>query len=196
MIPKNQAIIGTSTYNEFVSSNFNYSAQSFDNELHAWICSFAGQNTTPLTCTGTEESKVYNYFYLINKKTSDKQTINIKYVINGDLAPFLRIALFIGDTRTSNTDVQDRAGMTLYGILSNTDTIHYSSINEKDIVTDTPVMNNVHKASSSISFVINENSAKAIALVAWLDGVMIENQDAEKNTSFNITFDGVLGDIT
>jgi hypothetical protein len=53
-------------------------------------------------------------------------------------------------------------------------------------------MDNVHKPSSSISFVLNENSAKCIALVAWRDGVHLDNEDAQKSTTFNITFDGVF----
>jgi hypothetical protein len=196
MIPKTQALVGTTTYNDFMSNNFNYSAQNFDNDLYDWICSFAGQNTTPFLCTGTENDTVYDYFYLINKRTTDKQTISAKYSIDGELAPFLRIALFMGDANPENTDEQNRADMRFYGILSNTATIHYSTINERDIVKDTPVMDNVHKESGAITFVINENSAKNIALIAWLDGVMIENEHVDKTTAFNITFDGVIGDIT
>lgn len=194
MIPKTHPVIGVTTFNEFTNFNFNYSAQSFDNELHAWICSFAGQNSSPFICTGGEVGEKKSFFYLINKKTTDKQTVTVRYVINGELAEYLRVALFIGDAVDGYTDQQNIANMRFYGILSNNDLIHYSLIRERDIVDETPVMDNVHKPSSSISFVLNENSAKCIALVAWLDGVHLDNEDAQKSTTFNITFDGVLGD--
>lgn len=195
MIPKSEAVIGTTTYSDFIN-NFNYSAQSFNNELHTWIASFSGQNTTPYVCTGSDGGATFDYFYLNNRKTTEKQTVTIRYVINGDLAPYLRIALFMGDTLDTNSNEQNLFGMRLYGILANTDTIHYDQVEENDIISDTPYMNDVHRQSSAITFLMNENSSKCISLVAWLDGVMISNQDIEKDTTFNITFDGIAGDLT
>lgn len=196
MIPKTQPTIGTTTYNEFTQSNFNYSSQSFDNEIHAWICSFTGQNTFPYICSGSEGEDLYNYFFLTNRKTTEKQTITVRYTISGELAPYLRLALFIGDTTTDISNPEhDIAGLKLYGILSTTDTIHYSAIKERDIVADTPVMDDVYRASGTVSFLMNENSTKSIALIAWLDGVMLTNEEMDKTTTFDITFDGIVGDV-
>ncbi|NLL56050.1 MAG: hypothetical protein GX242_02430 [Clostridiales bacterium] len=192
MIPKTKATLFTTTYYDFITNNFNYSTQSFDNDLHAFICSIAGQNTTPFICKGTVDETEHDYFYLINKKTNEKQSITARYTIDGELASFLRIALFVGD---ENPTGDDRENLRLYGILSNTDVIHYSTIQERDLVEMTPVMDDVHKESGTIKFTLNENQVKVIALVAWLDGVMLQNEDAEKNTAFSILFDGIVGDI-
>lgn len=199
MIPKTEPVIGTTTYYQFVSNNFNYSGQRFNGDLQTWICSFGGQNTTPYTCIGSEttpDAAIYNYFYLTNRKTTEKQTITAKYVISGDLSEELRVAIFIGDPVDTNTDVENLASMRFMGILANNDTIYYDTISENDVVMDTPIMDNVYRTSSSISFLIDENSSKCCTLVAWLDGVLINNEDVLKTTSFNIVFDGIAGDLT
>lgn len=184
MIPKTQATIGITTYDDFISDNFNYSAQSWDDNLFAYICTFAGRTVNPFLCTGNDGA--HNKFYVINKKETSKQTVTARYTIAGDLAPFLRVAMFMGE---------DVYNMTLQGILSNSDTIYYDEIEENDIVNNTPTMVNVHVESGNIKFLLNENEAKVVALVAWLDGVNINDDHLQKSTTFNIGFEGVQGDL-
>lgn len=192
MIPISQPVIDITTYSQFVNNNFNFSAQRYSEALEQWICSFSGQSTTPYVCTVSDNSIAYQYFYIINKKTTEKQTVNIKYTITGDLADALRVAVFIGDSESGNTDAQNLANLRLVGILANTETIYYKAIEENDIVNQTPVMSDVYRASSSISFLLNESSFKCCVMVAWLDGVIIDNDNESQTTGFNITFDGVV----
>jgi hypothetical protein len=199
MIPKTEADLGTTTYYDFITDNFNSSAQSFNESLQDWICSYNGQDASPYTCVSTQTDPTiitYNHFFLVNKKLDTKQTVYVKYTITGDLADCLHVALFIGDPNDDNTEEENIDNMTLVGIMSNTSVIYYDIIAENDIVEDTPIMNNVQKDTSEIYFLINEDTYKYCTMVAWLDGVNITNDDATKDTSFKVTFEGITGDLT
>lgn len=199
MIPKTHAEIGITSYYDFVTKNFNTTAQTYSQPLQKWLASFAGQDVDPYICTGTinieEEAVTLKHFYLRNKKASEKQTINIRYTIDGTLADMLHVAIFIGDPVEGEEDVLF-SNMKLMGIMSSEDRIYYGAIAENDPVEDTPLMIDVYRASNTMTFVMNENSYKCCAMVAWLDGAIIENTHIQQTTFFEITFDGVIGDLS
>lgn len=178
MIPINQAVLKSTTRNDFVYGNFNSSNQ-VQNTLGEWICSVAGQSVTPYICSGGDNKQE---FFLINRSTDFDLEISVVYDITGDmLAEKLRVAIFAGGTAST---------MTLQGILAQSDNIHYGAIMAGDMVADIPKMEGAYTATLEAKFVLPKNSSTLISFVAWLDGAVMTDDDAELSAQFAVVFDG------
>jgi len=182
MIPRNMPAIDTTLINDFVIGNFNSSNQT-KNTLEEWICSVAGQDVNPHICSGNSDVETQNHFYLINRNDTYNLEISVIYDITGaDLGNKLRVAMFVGTTPGNQV---------LKGIMSNNENIHYGAIVQGQKVTDIPTMTGVYKPTIEIIFSIPNGEAVLVTLVAWLDGVIMTDDDAEKDVEFGIRFDGI-----
>ncbi len=182
MIPRNMPVIDSTLANDFALGSFNSSNQT-KNTLEEWICAVAGQSVNPHICTGNSAVQKQNYFYLINRNSSYDLEVSVIYdIIGADLGNKLRVALFVGTTPTNQT---------LKGIMSNNEFIHYGDIIQGQKVADIPVMTGIYKRTTEIIFRIPRGEPVLVTLVAWLDGVIMTDDDAEKNVIFGIRFDGI-----
>lgn len=182
MIPRNMPIINTTLINDFVIGNFNSSNQT-KNTLEEWICSVAGQNVNPHICSGNSAVQTQNYFYLINRNDTYDLEVSVIYdIVGADLGNKLRVAMFVGTTPINQV---------FKGIMSNNEFIHYGDIVQGQKVSEIPIMTGAYKPTTEIIFRIPKGEPVLVTLVAWLDGVIMTDDDAEKEVSFGIRFDGI-----
>lgn len=184
MIPVSSAVIGETTYSEFVAG-FNKTAEGLRegiNGIAEWVAKLDGTAITPMTLTSSGE----NYFYVINRSSEDDFKIKVDYMFDESsstgLKDKLHIAFFVG--------LNGAAEETLLGIASLSD-IHYGAITAGDVIADTPKMpTSLKKASGEMYFFLNASQYAKIRLVVWLDGVDMKNEHGEKNMLFSLTFRG------
>lgn len=182
MIPRNIASIDVTRYQDFVAGNFNSSNQT-KNTLGEWICSVPGQDIDPYICTGTVGSTKQNYFYLINRSDTYNMDVSVVYDIMGsDLGSKLRVAIFVGSSTGSQL---------LKGIMASNNDIHYGNIVSGQKVDDILTMPEIYRQTLAITFPVPKEDYAIISLVAWLDGAVMTDDDAEQNVTFGLRFDGI-----
>lgn len=182
MIPRNMASIDVTKFSDFISGNFNSSNQTL-NTLNELICTVPGQDANPYVCMGTTNTATQNHFFLMNRSDTFDMEVSVVYDITGTLiSEKLRVAIFVGTTTQNQM---------LKGIMSNSNNIHYGDIFTGQKVSEIPIMTNVYRDTLEIKFNVNKEEYVVISLVAWLDGAVMTDDDAEKNVVFGVRFDGI-----
>ena len=182
MIPRNMPTIDATKYQDFVSGNFNTSNQT-KNSLNEWICSVPGQSISPYICTGTADSAKQNYFYLINRSDIYNLEVSAVYdIIGAEINDKLRVAMFVGTTASNQL---------FKGIMANNNDIHYGNIVSGQKVDDILTMPDTYRQTLEITFPVPKQSFVVVSLVAWLDGAIMTDEDAEQSVTFGLRFDGI-----
>ena len=197
MIPKNEGIVGETTFTDFATTGkFNRATQSLA-EGGGWIVNLDSKsNTTPYYLT--EEDGEANEFYLTNKSESD-MLVTVTYEITADkytqegtgfiyeypIASKFRAALFASDNPSGD--------MKLRGLMArDQETIKYGVLQDR-----TSVSSNIQSMvrTEEITILIPALSYVKASLIVWFDGVDMVDEDGEKQIEFNIVFDGGLPPI-
>lgn len=154
---------------------FIYGIQSavFDEGTSTYINKYQydGDFSHPYICKNKDNFEQSN-FYVINKSEVYDQDITIEYSITGSLASKLCVAVFVNDL--------------FQGVLTNLDGIHYGIIKKDDKVDSTLVATNACYKSDNLKFNIKKNDAALVRLVAWYDGVTIENNDSGSTATLSM----------
>lgn len=172
MIPLYEGVIGTTTYTQFRS--FVRTFEDLD-EMGRWVARLDGVAETPYTLSLDGQE----YFYINNTDTLNPVTVEVDYVILGELADKLNVALFVGEEPV------------LLGIMSGSDSIHYGSITAGQPVSDALVMSGAYKATGEMKLTVPAGGSVCLRLIVWLDGVKMHNDDGGVTTSFSLNFKGV-----
>lgn len=180
MIPVNSATVGTTTYSAFIA-NFTKTSEGYNETLAAWVAKLDGTAATPTTLTCDDNP----YFYVINRSGEGDFTVKIEYVFEEEESAYsikdkIHIAFFIGE-EANNAN--------LLGIASLSD-IHYGAIHAGEVVADTPVMSNVRKDTSEMTFSLPASEYAVLRAVVWLDGVDMKNDHGSREMLFSLTFRG------
>lgn len=184
MIPINRAVVGETTYNEFVNDNFNTTTQTM-NSLGEYVAKLTGMRIDPFLVGGNAKSGVQNYFYLINTNVDFAMEVDVLYIYSGVLSDKLRIAFFEGPTKDE---------MKLLGVMSISEEIAYGAIQKNTPLTDIQTMPEVQRQTKEMTLTIPAGGHRVIAMVAWLDGNKMHDDNARQTTSFIVKFDGFLMD--
>lgn len=168
--------IGTSLGGEIYNNKcFTYGIQGsvYDSETSSYynVYQYDGDFINPYICKNKNDL-TQNIFYVINKNTTYGQDITIEYSITGGLADKLCVAVFVGGY--------------FYGILTNSPSIHYGIIKKDNRISDTNVVTNVCYASDELSFNVPKGGFAEVQLVAWYDGVTINNADAGETATLSM----------
>ena len=184
MIPISEAKIDETTYAEFTTHNFNTTFQTV-NAMGEYIARLAGVQIDPFILNGNVGNDTQNYFYLVNTNVQYDMDVDVIYMYSGVLSDKLRIAFFTGD---------DPDNMTLKGIMSMSEDIYYGAIQKNAPLTETPTMPDAYVRTKEMRLRIAPEGHCCVAMVAWLDGVKMQDENSRQTTSFIVKFDGILDD--
>ncbi len=192
MMPIVMPVRGVTTFDQFAISGYPNMGQTLGDDIYNDRCFTYGIQTSVLDeLTGTYSTK-YQYdgdfshpyicknkdnfnqsdFYLINKNIYHNQDITIEYTITGSLANKLCVAVFVDDF--------------FQGVLTNLSGIHYGTIKKDSNVSSTLMSTNACYSSENLKFNIKKNDAALIRLVAWYDGVPVENSDSGSTATISM----------
>ena len=197
MIPKNEGIVGETTFTDFATTGkFNRATQSLA-DGGGWIVNLDNKSsTTPYVLT--EEDGTATEFYLTNKSEND-MLVTVTYTISGDrylpegeymsreyaIVNKFRAALFTSDNPGGD--------MKLRGLMArDQETINYGVLQDETSIDSN--INSVAK-TESITLIIPALSYVKASIIVWFDGVDMVDEDGEKKIEFNIVFDGGLPPI-
>lgn len=132
---------------------------------------FDGDFSHPYICKNKTDFNQSN-FYLFNKNLIHDQDIVIEYTITGSLSSKLCVAVFVDDM--------------FQGILSNLTGIHYGTIKKDTNIASTSLATNAIYTTNNLRFNIKKNNMAMVRIVAWYDGVTIENNDAGSTSTLSM----------
>ena len=182
MIPINEAKIDETTYAEFTTRNFNTTYQTV-NAMGEYIARLAGVQIDPFILNGNVGGGTQNYFYLVNTNPEYEMNVDVIYLYSGVLSDKLRIAFFVGD---------DPDSLVLKGIMSMSEDIYYGAIQKNAPLTDTQTMPDAYVRTKEMSINLPAGEHCCVAMVGWLDGVKMQDENSRQTTSFIVKFDGIL----
>ncbi len=161
--------IQTATYNQVTGTT--------DNKYQ-----YDGDFTHPYVCKNSQDL-TQSAFYLINKSDSFGQDITVEYSITGGLSSKLCVAVFVDDI--------------FQGVLTNLTGIHYGKVVRDALVSSTTYATNICYPTDTLQFFVNKNDAVSVRLVAWYDGVSIENVDSGNTAILSmLRFSGAYSEPT
>lgn len=182
MIPIKHAVVGETTYQEFVTNNFNTTTQTV-NSLGEYVAKLTGMQIDPFLVNGNAKGGTQNYFYLVNTNDDLAMEVEVMYIYSGILSDKLRIAMFEGE---------DPDNLVLLGVMSISEEIAFGAIEKNTPLNSIQTMPEVQRQTKEMKITIPAGGHRALALVAWLDGNKMHDDNARQTTSFIVKFDGYI----
>ncbi len=170
--PNLGATLGGEIYN---NKCFTYGIQGsvYDNATSStyFVYQYDGDFINPYICKNKNDLSQTN-FYVINKNSTYGQDVSIEYSITGGLGDKLCIGVFVNGL--------------FQGVLTNSTAIHYGVIRKDSRISETKVVSNICYASDQLSFNVPKSGYAEVQLVAWYDGVTINNADAGQTATLSM----------
>lgn len=192
MMPIIAPTIGVTTFEQFAISGYANGASVLGDARYADQCfvygiqtavydqatgstvnkyQYDGDFTHPYICKN-KDNLLQSNFYLINKSDSFAQDVSVQYSITGGLSNKLCVAVFVDDI--------------FQGILTNLSGVHYGAVRKDAYVSNTAYATNICFPTDTLEFFINKSSTVQVRLVAWYDGVSIENDDSGNTATLSM----------
>lgn len=156
MIPKNQPIYGTTTYEQFVAADNFFTAVQTDYG-DGRVYATGPIAATPYTCANPSDG-TDTTFYVYNTSEFD-MTVTISYGMAGDNSSALRVAFFLDGV--------------LRGIMTKESISYGPIVKNTSVDAQTGIEN-----ESAITFALPGNSSSSVKLVAWYDGKFLNDEGA------------------
>lgn len=169
MIPTSAPTVNTTTYRAFYES---FKTSSIDSATRTFNA--IPDIVRPCKLSGERAGTISDTFYVINRNETDSVIVSILSSIDGFNQPRLRVAVFVNDefvrVLMSNPDEGSHYGDIVSG--ANADAF------------------NTFGANASYEMIIPAGEHVSVQLLAWYDGVLLEDDHGGQIANFAVTFTG------
>jgi len=169
MIPTSAPTVNTTTYGDFYES---FRTASIDDETGTF--NTPPDIVRPCKLSGERAGTVLDTFYVINRNETEKVLVSILSAIDGYNQPRLRVAVFVD-------------GVFVRVLMSTpSDGSHYGEIVNGAEADDF----NTFSSNENFELEIEAGSYATVQLLAWYDGVLLEDEHGGQIANFAVTFTG------